>query len=145
MTCKKRELQRPGFTIAELVAAFAILALALVMVAQVSVWSFGERQRTSARQAAQELAENVLQSARSRSWEDLTPAWAKAQKLPKEWQDTFPEGRLTVQVQPEKGQENVKRVTVAIRWRAHSGSIPPMVIELTALFSARWVAGKGEK
>ena len=146
MTWKlNQERNRPGFTIVEMVAAFSILAVVLVLVAQASVWSFGERQRNAARQAAQELAENVLQSARGRSWEDLTPAWAAAQKLPKEWQDTFPEGRLTVRVEPEKGLENVKRVTVAIRWRSHAGSVPPMVIELTALFSDRSAAGKGGK
>ena len=141
----KQERHRPGFTVVEMVAAFSILGVVLVVVAQTSVWSFGERQRNSARQAAQELAENVLQSAHSRSWEDLTPAWAATQKLPKEWQDTFPEGGLTIRVEPEKGLENVKRVTVAIRWRSHAGSVPPMVIELTALFSTRSAAGKGGK
>jgi type II secretory pathway pseudopilin PulG len=145
MKWSKEQRNRPGFTIAEMVLAFSILALVMVLVAQASVWSFGERQRNSARQAAVELAENVLQAARSRPWEDLAPAWAAAQKLPKEWQDTFPDGLLSVQIQPEKGLPNVKRVTTTVRWRAHAGSVPPMTIEMSALFSKRSAAGKGDK
>jgi type II secretory pathway pseudopilin PulG len=136
---------RKGFTIMELVAAFTILAVVMVVVAQTSVWSFGERRRNGARQAAVELAENVLQSARSRRYSDLTPAWAEAQKLPKEWQDTFPKGGLKVRVVPEKGLAGVKRVTVAVSWHSDSASIPPTVIEMSALFSARIADGKGGK
>jgi type II secretory pathway pseudopilin PulG len=143
MTAKSKQPKCNGFTIMELVAAFAILAVVMVVVAQTAVWSFGERRRNAARQAAVELAENVLQTARSRSWEDLTPAWAKEQKLPKELLDTFPEGRLSVRVEPEKGQAGVKRVTVAVRWRSDAASIPPTVIEMTALFSARAADSKG--
>src|SRR5260370_15789701 len=138
MTSKNINQKRPGFTIVELVAAISILAVVMVVVAQTSVWSLGERRRTGARQTAVELAENVLQAARSRPWNDLTPAWAAAQKLPEEWTNFFPDGRLTARIEPEKGLAGVKRLTVAIRWRAHAGSnIPPTVIELTALFSAR--------
>jgi type II secretory pathway pseudopilin PulG len=145
MSRANRKPNRAGFTIVELVAAFTILAVVLVVVAQTSVWSFGERRRNGARQAAVELAENVLQTARSRSWEDLTPAWAEAQKLPKEWQDTFPKGSLAVKVVGEKGLANVKRVTVTIRWHSDPGSIPPTVIEMSALFSARTADTKGGK
>src|SRR5262249_14352115 len=134
-----------GFTIVELIAAFSILAIVMVVVAQTGTWSFGERQRNAARQAAVELAENVLQTARSRSWDELTPSWAGEQKLPKEWHDTLPEGKLTVRVEPEKGVAGVKRVNVAIRWRAHAGKMPPTQIELSALFSARAADGKGGK
>lgn len=136
---------RRGFTIVELIAAFSILAVVMVVVAQTGTWSFGERQRTASRQAAIELVENVLQTARNRSFDDLTSSWADAQKLPREWQDTFPEGNLTVRVAPEKGIDGVKRVTVAIRWRAHAGKTPPMQIETTALFSARSADSKGGK
>jgi len=90
-----------------------------------------------------DLVAKEIQAARSRSWEDLTPAWAKEQKLPKELLDTFPEGRLGVRVEPVKGQAGVKRVTVAVRWRSDAASIPPTVIEMTALFSARAADSKG--
>jgi type II secretory pathway pseudopilin PulG len=145
MKHQKRARSPSGFTIVEMAAAFSILAVVMVVVAQTAVWSIGERRKTAARQTAVELAENVLQAARSRDWKDLTPSWMEEQKLPKEWQDTFPKGRLTVKIEPEKNLAGVKRVTVVIRWRADAGSIPPAEITMTALFSARSADNKGDK
>ena len=122
-----RAAQAPGVAI----------AVAILLAAQLGAWSLGDRIRNQDRRAAEELAANVLESARACPWDELTPRWASAQQLPpplveRQW-------KLKVDVDSEKSRPLVKRVTVQVQPR-YATSTVPQPVRMTSLFSARSVA-----
>jgi hypothetical protein len=123
-------------TLLEVLGALGILALAMVMVAQLGVESLTERARADRRSAALEFAANILETARSRRWSELTPEWAAALRLPDELQGRWIDPRLAVSVEPEPERPRLKRVTVQVRWRNRVGQDDPGV-SLMALFADR--------
>jgi type II secretory pathway pseudopilin PulG len=132
----------PGFTIAETVAALGILAVAMILVAQIGVWTLQEGSRSSARQAAQELAANVLEAARGCPWDALGPDWASSQKLPQAFnRDGW---KVKVEVAPEKSRPYTKRVTVQVKWTPDPGPLRHEE-ELVGWFSARSAPATGAK
>lgn len=133
-----------GFTIVEVMAAVVILALLMVLVAELGYWSMTERRRAAARQVALEAAGNVLESARALPWEELTPEWAAAQQLPAEAKAELPDGSLRVVVEPEKDRPRTKRVLAEVRWQVEEGKPSPRV-ELAGLFSTRAARVSGGK
>jgi prepilin-type N-terminal cleavage/methylation domain-containing protein len=132
-----------GFTIPEVMAVLGILAVVLVMVSQVAVWFLRERIQSTDRQAAQELAANILESARARSWEELTPDWAAGQRLPEPLAQRG--WRLKVSVEPEKSQPRSKRVIVEIFTLPENKAPTAEPVRLVGLFSARTVTTPGGK
>jgi type II secretory pathway pseudopilin PulG len=126
----------------ELVAAIAILAVVMTLVAQTSIWSMRERARNAEHHAALELADNIMEAARARAWEDLTASWAKQQKMGTDWGQRLPDPKLTVCVEPEKTVVLAKRVTVDIRWGAEPS---PRSVQLVGLFSPRATLASGGK
>jgi Tfp pilus assembly protein PilV len=141
---KARVTTRPGFTVLETTVALAILATALVLVAQIGLWSWRERARSAVRLEALELAANIMESARAAPWEALTPQWAARHKLTELLDQRLADGELTVRVEPDAARQGVKRVTVEIR-----GRLGPKVVEslahLVGTFSARSAAAGGGK
>jgi hypothetical protein len=125
------------------VVALGTLALAMVLVAEVSLQSLGERRRSSTRQDAVECAANVLESARALPWEELTPEWAAGQRLPEHLGQRLPGGKLTVRVEPEAGRPHTRRVTVEVSWeRTKEGPAGPVrLVGLSSARSARAAAG----
>jgi type II secretory pathway pseudopilin PulG len=117
----------------ELCVAAAILALLLPMVAQLALWSLTQRMHAQSQQAALELAQNVLESARACPLEDLNASWASAQKIPDQIALLLPDGKLTVTIEPEKN--GVRRVTVSITWQNEIHS--PRQVQLVTLVSTR--------
>jgi prepilin-type N-terminal cleavage/methylation domain-containing protein len=141
---RARNAQRAsGFTIMELIAALAILAIVMVIVAQIGYFSMTERLRSSTRQVALEQASNILESARATPWDKLTAEWAAARKLPEEKGFFLPDGRLSVRVEPEKSPANAKRVTVLVEWQVQEGI--PQQVRLVGLVSDRAMAVTGGK
>jgi type II secretory pathway pseudopilin PulG len=132
--------KRTGFTIMESLAALGVLASAAVLAAQLGTWSLMERARTENRVAATEAAANILEAARARSWNDLTPEWAAAQKLPDAVAELLFDATLTIRVIPEPDRPHVKRVTVTIEWD-HQPSIPARTMTLVGLFAERSAGG----
>jgi prepilin-type N-terminal cleavage/methylation domain-containing protein len=133
---------RRGFTITEIMVALGLLGVALVMVAQVGIWALRERARITDREAAQEMAANVLESARAVGWEELTPEWAQAQRLPEAYAERG--WVLEVHVKAEESRPLLKRVTVAVLWKAGMGP-SPRPVELVGLFAARDNGAQGGK
>jgi prepilin-type N-terminal cleavage/methylation domain-containing protein len=134
---------RGGFTILETSVALALLGLALVTTTQLAVWVLSERGRGRDQQAAAELAANVLESARACRWEDLTPAWAAAQRLPGVFQEDG--WQLAIRVAPEPSQpEQLKRVTVVVRPAARKGGTA-LPVEMMTFLAARGDVAKGDK
>ncbi len=132
---------RRAFTVTEMFVALTILGMALVVVAQVGLWSLRERTRVSDHQTAEELGNNLLERARLCPWSDLTSDWATAQRLPEPYRERG--YRLEVKVQPEKADPLVKRVIVVVHWKAESDG-SDRALELVGLFAARTTEGKGE-
>jgi prepilin-type N-terminal cleavage/methylation domain-containing protein len=128
--------RRRGFTVLEIMVALGILSVVLVLVAQVGLWSLGERKRSALRQEALEAAANILESAQASPWEALTPPWAAAQRLPDGLAQRLDEARLEVRVEPEASHPRTKRVTVALAWRLGDGK-PARPVVLVGLFSPR--------
>jgi type II secretory pathway pseudopilin PulG len=133
-----------GFTILEITLALGVLMVAMVLVAQVAFESMRGRARNAARHQAEELAANVLEAARDCPWEDLTPEWAAAQRLPASGVESLVNGRLTVRVTLEADRPHVKRVTVTVSW-TQDGEKPARPVELVGLFSSRTATPKEEQ
>ena len=131
---------RRGFTMAECGIALAVLAAVGVVVAQLATTSLAERLRSEARLEATETAANVLEAARARPWDELTPQWAAEQKLPAHLAERWLAGSLTVRVEPEPQRPYLKRVTVDVLWGG-VGHGPERPVTLTALFAARAAGG----
>jgi type II secretory pathway pseudopilin PulG len=127
-------------TVLETIIALGILASAAVIVAQTGTLAISERMRTEERLAAIETAANVLEAARARTWADLTPEWAAAQKVPEEVAERVPDARLSVTVAAEPDRPRVKRVTVELNWIDRGGK-PALPVTLVALFSERSTGG----
>jgi prepilin-type N-terminal cleavage/methylation domain-containing protein len=135
--------RRRGFTILESMVALGILAVAMLLVAQVGYFALCERQGSAARQEALETAANILEAARGLAWEELTPAWAGRQKLPEHVAGRLRNGKLEVRVEPEASQPRMRRVTVEIRWSPEDDK-PVRTVRLVALRSARAAPAAGE-
>src|SRR4051812_6530587 len=90
--------RRAGFTIVEVTVAFGVLAVLLSTIAYLGYWSIRQRIDIEARQAALELATNVLEQARSMPLDSVTPDWAAKQELPKDYEELLPRGKMTVAV-----------------------------------------------
>ena len=131
-----------GFTIVECVAALAMLAMAMVLVAQIGVWCLEEQTRGAARQAAQELAANFLESARACPWEELGPEWAAKQKLPEVFDRQG--WKLTVQVNRDVSRPRTKKVSAKVDWSPDQGP-PTRAEELVGWFCARSMPAEGSK
>jgi hypothetical protein len=115
------------------------MGVVMALVARASYGAMIERMRSATRQGALEAAANTLETARALPWEDLTPEWAAAQRLPEAWTKLQSDGRLEVRVEPETTAPRTKRVTVTIRWDFKPG-MPPQELQLVTLFSARDVS-----
>lgn len=129
-------IRRQAFTILEIMVALGILSIAIVLVAQVGIWSTYERSRNALRQEVLEAAANVLEQAQATPWEGLTSDWAAKQRLPESLAWQLPERKLTVRVEPEAGRPRTKRVSVEITWQLDNG-LPARPVVLVGLFSAR--------
>lgn len=141
----KSKIKNPsGFTLMEIGVAMAILAVAMMLVLQISFWSMRERVRASTQHVAIEQAANVLEAARSVPWESLTSEWAEAQRIPEDLADLFPEGRLSVKVEPLESQPLTKRVSVEIRWMLVE-EVAARPVRMIGFVSARCTAKGGEQ
>ena len=135
---------RRGFTVTEVVVATAVLAGITVVLAQVATWSLVERVRGAERQEVVESAANVLESARAQSWEQLTPTWAKGQRLPESLQQRLLNGRLVTRLEPDASTPQIKRLTVTIAWDLAEG-LPVRPVQLATLFGDRSTTTPGGK
>ena len=137
-----RPLTRPraGFTVAETVIALAVLAGAAALTAEMVTRALADRSRLEARAEAVDAAVNVLEAARARPWDQLTPEWAAALAVP-ESLSRWPDSRLTVTVEPVPDRPRAKRVTAEVRWE-REGREPWPSVTLATVVAARTSEGK---
>jgi type II secretory pathway pseudopilin PulG len=126
--------RRTGFTMLESTLALAMLGVGLILVSQLTVQSFAERKRNVERLAAIEHCNNLLETARSIPWPQLTSDWARQQRLPNDLADWLLDPKLAVRV--EQFEPRVKKVTVELRWE-HTAGVAARPASLTALFADR--------
>ena len=136
--------RRPGMTLVEVTVTLAIMGILAVIVAQCAVWSLEQRGRIAAEQAALELADNILESARAQPFEKLDQAWADAQTIPAEMEALLPDGKVQVKVESDQPVALCRRVTVAVTWRFEL-YLPPHSVELTSVLCDRVAAKAGGK
>lgn len=132
--------RRPGFTVLEIVVALGVLSVVMVFVAQLATWALAERARADDQMAAVECTANVLETARTRAWADLTPEWAAGQQVPADLTDRLSDAVLTIRVEPEPDRTRVKRVTVELRWQLGNG-VPTRTVTMVGLFADRSAGG----
>ncbi len=137
-----RSTRRRAFTVLELTAALAGLAVAMVFVGQIAFWSMTDRRRTATRYEALEAAGNILEIAQATTWDALTPDWAASQRLPADLTLHMYEPKLTVRVDTDASRPYVKRVTVEIAWMLDA-AVPAAPVVLTGWFSARSAPRQG--
>lgn len=125
---------RSGYTMIEVAVAVTILSLLIPVIAQLAYWSLMQRMRAQSEQAALELCQNILESARAAKFEDLTDRWAAAQTIPSDTKTLLPDAKLSVKIEPDVNQ--VRRVTVAVTWHTEPGG-PAREVQLVTLLSPR--------
>jgi type II secretory pathway pseudopilin PulG len=128
------ERSRRGFTLTELTIAFALTTIAIGMVVALAFWAFNDRAQRQARFRALEAANNVLETARSLPWEQLSAGWAESQKMSDD--PEIPEGRVQVKVENDADTPVLKRVTVRVEWLTNAAR-PPASVELVGFFAAK--------
>ena len=140
MSARPPTWPRAGFTAIEAVIALAVLAGAATLTAEMVTGALADRSRLEARAEAVEAAANMLEHARARSWDELTPEWAGSQVVP-ESLSRWPDSRLRVTVEPMPDRPRAKRVTAAVRWD-REGREPWPAVVLTTVIAARTTEGK---
>jgi Tfp pilus assembly protein PilV len=133
-----------GFTVVETVTALGLLMMGMIMVTQIAAWSIQERIHSAVRQESTEIADNVLEAARSRPWEELTARWASEQYLPEATSKRLQGARLSVKVGVDSSTPLVKRVSVEVAWP--EGVTPAMkAIHLVELIGPRTMPASKDK
>lgn len=113
---------RRGFTLVEVSAAAAILALCMALTVQVVGWVGAERRIAARRQWALREADNLMERLTIRPWESLKPDGVDDPKVVERIRSELPDGRLKIEVSPATGDPAAKRVRVEIRWKNKAGN-----------------------
>ena len=130
-----RPPRRRGFTLLEVLAAGALLAVAMTLAVQALGWLAADRRALDRRREAAQEAANIMERLASTPWDDLTPEALDVAKLSPEARKALPGGILKVAVTT---QGALKRLAVEVRWRGQGGPAEAPV-RLTS-----WVARRKE-
>ena len=133
-----RRSDRRGFTLVEIAIAVFLLAIAMVLTAQVVGWLASARRSSERRQWAAREAAVVMERLTALPWDRLTVESVKDLPYSEQVGHELPRGELTVAVDEQAGAGS-KRLSVRIRWHNQSGDWDAPV-RLTA-----WVHRNGRK
>lgn len=106
--------RRWAFTLLETLVALAGMVTAMILVAQLAIWSLVEHHRNRTHQEALIQVSNVLEKAIAEPSPSLTEDWAKRQGLSEFLKERFPLASLTVVIEPQPGHRGVKRLIVTL-------------------------------
>ena len=111
-----RQHIRRAFTLMELSVALAIVAVALVAIAQLLVTAVHQHRLIARRAAATQEASNVLDRIVARKWGELSAGEVDGVALSPGFLRTTPAARLTAEVAEVPGPPTAKRVRVSVAW-----------------------------
>jgi hypothetical protein len=113
---------RRGIVLAEMIVTLTILGLCLGILAQFSkVYFFGGR-TLHRRAVALELATNVLEEYRVKSWDELVPGEPQKRAVPEPFTDWFKQPSIKYDMKPiimPEGEELIPEGEVWVRVTAH--------------------------
>ncbi len=129
--------KRRGFGLAEVAVSAILLMVALVLVAQIVIGLAAERKAAEQRQRAFQEAANVMERVTSRTWDELTPEYAKGITLAVPTSSALRGGSVDVAIAPASGEPPAKKIAVEVRWRDRTGG-PEAPVRLVS-----WVYHQG--
>ena len=109
--------RRSGTTLIEVVAAGAILAVLLIVCAQMLTRTAVQQQAIANRRAALEMAANAMERARAIPWEDLNAASLGPIAQAVAGQAMLRGARIDVTVDEPESDVPAKRIRVTVDWR----------------------------
>ena len=115
----------------EVVIAVAITATAMVGIAQLMYLATRQHRVLERYSLAAIEAGNILEDLMSRPWNDLAAAESPAVALSEAFRQTAPEARLQVDVAPDGGSDDVRKITVRIHWQT-AGQSQGQPVQLVA-------------
>lgn len=127
--------KRRGFTLLEVSAAGAMLAVAMTLAVQALGAMAADRRALDRRREATQEAANVMERLAARPWDELTPEALGDAKPSPEARKALPGVTLKVAVAP---QGDLKRLAVEVRWHGQGGPAE-VPVRLTS-----WVARRKE-
>ncbi len=111
-----------GFTIAELIIAMLLLTTVSAVLVPVVQLAARQRQAVRQRQLALNLAENTLEAALLRNWDDLTTERLSTMHIADLTVLAVPLPGLTRNILvTDRPSDEARQITVEIRWRNHAG------------------------
>ena len=116
--------------------ALGMVAVAMMLVAQLGHWSMRQRARSATRAAALELAANIMEQVQAQPWAEITPQWAAERQISPAMIRLLPGGKLSVTTEPVDSLPYTKRVIVDVRWE-HPEGFESRPVRLVGLFSDR--------
>lgn len=120
-----RRWRRPrrGITIAETIAAVALLAIAITVSMRVVGWIASERRTVERQTWALQEATNALEALRARPVAELTADAVRANPpvLSDDSRTTLPGGQLLVSIREQTGSPAARWIQVTVLWKDASG------------------------
>ena len=126
---------RRGFTLLEVMAAGALLAVAMTLAVHALGGMAADRRALDRRREATQEAANLMERLAATPWDDLTTEALAPVALSPEAAGALPDGTLKIAV---SSRGTLKRLAVEIRWRGQGGP-PEAPVRLTS-----WVARRKE-
>ena len=114
-------MSRKGFTMIEVIAAIAVLAAAMVAVAQTVAVVARQRQRTERQTLAVQEAANLMERIYALPWNEVTQDQAVAARLSPAGRSRLPAAAVKVTVQASGDPPTEKRISVDIDWQEADG------------------------
>jgi prepilin-type N-terminal cleavage/methylation domain-containing protein len=113
--------QRSGFSLMEVSAAAAMLAVLLALTVQVVIVLSAQQQAAERRAFAVQAVHNLLELVENLSWEQVNEDTADLLRLPESVRGNLPSAKITVATAGETEPVEAKRVTIELAWSTMGG------------------------
>ena len=125
-------IPRRGFTVAEMIATFAVLGRRRSRWRRPMLVSVSrQRLAIEQRQFAIQHAGNLLERCSARPWTDLTPGPQTLADAPAELEALLPDLKQSLEVKEQSEKPVARQLTVSVSWRGPSGT-PVKPVQLSA-------------
>jgi hypothetical protein len=114
---KSQVCHHRGFTVLEVSVSGALLAVLMVITAQMLSWVLGERRAAERRLWATAEVENVMDRLSAVPWDELTSQRVGAEQLSAQAAAVLPEGKFHVEIAAETDSPEAKRIDLVLEWQ----------------------------